>query len=146
MKRFFRAALGAALLFLSVQAHAQGPATATLTIKVENMSPKGGDMRVALYTADTWEDDKSKPVTAGTVPAASPETTIILHNIPPGTYGLKAFQDFNRNGEFDFTALHLPAEKYGFSRDAVPILSDPAFDRAKFNLPPGETTITIHLR
>ena len=145
MKRLFCAVAGATLPFLLSQAQAQGT-MANLTIKVESVSDKGGDMRVALYTADTWEDDNSKPVIDGVVPATAPETIVNLRNIAPGTYGLKAFQDFNRNGEFDFNFLHLPAEKYGFSNDATPAFSDPAFDRAKFTLRPGENTITIHLR
>ncbi|HEY4113927.1 MAG TPA: DUF2141 domain-containing protein [Rhizomicrobium sp.] len=145
MTRLFCASIGAAFLLFVAPALAQ-PASATLIVKVEGVSPKGGDMRVALYTADTWKDDTSKPVIDGVIPAVAPETIVTLRNVPPGTYGLKAFQDYNRNGEFDFTALHLPAEKYGFSRDATPFFSDPAFNRAKFNLPPGETTITIHLR
>lgn len=146
MKRRFGAALGALPLLFLAPAYAQEPATATLTVKVEDVSPKGGDMRVALYTEATWDDDKSTPVIDGVVPAVTPETTIVLRNIAPGTYGLKAFQDYNRNGEFDFTALHLPEEKYGFSNDARPFFSDPGFDRAKFTLHAGENTITIHMQ
>ncbi|HUJ48331.1 MAG TPA: DUF2141 domain-containing protein [Rhizomicrobium sp.] len=146
MKRRFGAAFGATLSFFLTQAQAPAPQTATLTVKVENVSPKGGDMRVALYTQATWDDDKSTPVATGVVPAVTPETTIVLQSIAPGTYGLKAFQDFNRNGEFDFNFLHLPAEKYAFSNDARPLFNDPAFDRAKFTLHAGDNTITIHMQ
>lgn len=134
------------LSFFLAQAQAPAPQTATLTVKVESVDARGGDMRVALYTQATWDDDKSTPVVDGVVPAVTPETIVVLRNIAPGTYGLKAFQDFNRNGEFDFTALHLPAEKYGFSNDARPFFSDPGFDRAKFTLHAGDNTITIHMQ
>ena len=145
MKPFLCAALGAALVFVSGEASAQ-PGASTLIVRVRGVSPKGGDVRLALYTKKTWPDDDAPPVIDGVVTATAPETIVTLRNIPPGVYGLKSFQDFNRNGQFDFTWLHLPAEKYGFSNDAVAMFSAPAFDRAKFTLSPGENTITIHLR
>ena len=40
----------------------------------------------------------------------------------------------------------LPLERYGFSNDARPILSEPGFARTKFTLPDGETAIVIHLQ
>ena len=103
-------------------------------------------MRVALYDRASWPNDDAKPVIDGVVPAQTGETIVTVRDVPPGTYGLKAFQDYNRNGEFDTTWLGLPAEKYGFSNDARVVFSEPDFDAAKFTLSPGANTITIHLK
>ena len=119
--------------------------TATLTVKVENVSKKGGDVRLGMYDSASWSNDKAEPVAGAVVPAVVPETVIVLRNLKPGEYGVKLFQDLNRNGEFDFTWLGLPAEKYGFSRDARVFLHEPGFDATKFTLAPGANTITIHL-
>ena len=115
-------------------------------MKVEDVSNRGGNVRVALYDRASWPNDDAKPVIDGVVPAQTGETIVTVRDVPPGTYGLKAFQDYNRNGEFDTTWLGLPAEKYGFSNDARVVFSEPDFDAAKFTLSPGANTITIHLK
>jgi uncharacterized protein (DUF2141 family) len=119
---------------------------ATLTIKVEKVSPRGGDVRVALYTEKTWGDDNAKDINDGVVPARPGETIVTLTGIKPGIYGVKLFQDFNRNGQFDMNWLGLPLEKFGFSNDARPTFSEPSFAATKFEVRPGANTITIHLQ
>ena len=48
--------------------------------------------------------------------------------------------------EFDMTWLGIPIEKYGFSNDAMPYLTEPDFSRTKFRIVPGMNNITIHLQ
>lgn len=141
----FRFALAGALALVALPACA-APPLATLTVKVEKVSPRGGDIRVALYTEKTYSDDNAKDVNDAVVPARAGETIVTLTGIKPGTYAVKLFQDFNRNGEFDMTWYGLPAEKYGFSNDARPTFSEPSFDATKFEVRPGANTITIHLQ
>jgi uncharacterized protein (DUF2141 family) len=135
------------LAFLALAAFA-APAGAecSLTVKVEKVSPRGGDLRIALYTETTWTNDNAEPAARIVVPARASETVAVLHNVKPGVYRLKMFQDVNRNGEFDMDWLGLPLEKYGFSNDAHPIFSEPDFSRVKFRIVDGENTITIHLQ
>ncbi len=134
-------ALAAAILFtlLPVQA-------ATLTVHVGNVDPKGGILHVALYTERQWPDNDAQPISDMIVPAAAPMTTVVMKDIVPGVYGIKSFQDVNRNGEFDQDFIGLPMERYGFSRDARPFLSAPAFSRTKFAVPDGTSEITFHLQ
>ncbi len=119
---------------------------ATLTIKVEKVSPRGGDIRAALYTEQTWSDDNAKDINDGVVPARTGETIVVLTGIKPGIYGVKLFQDFNRNGQFDMNWIGLPLEKFGFSNDAHPTFSEPPFSATKFEVRPGANTITVHLQ
>ncbi len=135
-------ALAVALLMLSSVA-AQA---ATLTIHVENIARKGGTLRLSLYDQATWSQSKDHPLQSANVPAVVPETTVTLTDIKPGVYGIKLFQDANNNGKFDQNFLGLPEERYGFSRDAKPILSEPGFDRTKFTVKDGDNAITIHLQ
>ncbi len=127
-----------------------GPAGAaplsTLVIKVEKVSPRGGDVRVALYNQQNYSGDQDV-VTDKVVPAHPGETIVTIENLKPGIYAAKLFQDFNRNGQFDMNWIGLPIEKYGFSNDASPTFSEPvASMRPKFELHPGTNTITIHLQ
>ena len=120
--------------------------TATLTIHVIQVSPKGGNVRVALYNSQNYSLDNADPVTDAVVPAKTPETVVTMTSLKPGIYAVKLFQDFNKNGKFDMNWLGLPLEKYGFSNDARPTFAEPPFDATKFELKPGQNSITIRLR
>lgn len=119
---------------------------ATLTVKVENVDVKGGVLRLSLYDEASWSKTPDAPLASANVPAVSPETVVTLTDIQPGIYGVKTFQDDNNNGEFDRGFLGLPLERFGFSRDARPILSEPGFNRTKFTIVDGSNDITIHLQ
>lgn len=135
-----------AALIMCVAAPVIAAPLATLIVKVEKVSPRGGDVRVALYTSASYPLDNADPVIDAVVPAKPGETIVTLQGVKPGTYAVKLFQDFNRNGEFDMNWLGLPLEKFGFSNDARPMFSEPPFDATKFDLRPGTNTITIHLQ
>jgi uncharacterized protein (DUF2141 family) len=119
---------------------------ATLTITVENISKKGGILHVALYDEATWPNDEATPIADAAVPVMLPWTVVTLKDLRPGIYGLKSYQDANRNGKFDQNWIGMPLEPYGFSRDARPFLSEPGFDRTKFTLSDGANEIVIHLQ
>jgi uncharacterized protein (DUF2141 family) len=121
-------------------------AVANLTVRVENVLPAGGVLRLGLYDAARYPDDNSKPVASADVPAVPGETVITLHAIPPGVYAIQTFQDVNANDKMDTSWLGLPLEPFGFSQDATPFLSKPAFDEVKFVLVAGENSQVIHLQ
>ncbi len=116
---------------------AQAQEPATLVIHVENISPKGGMLRLGLYDEAHYPDDNSTPVASADVPARLGETVITLTNIPPGTYAIEIFQDINSNSKMDTTWFGFPLEPFGFSRDARPFFSKPRFAQVKFELVPG---------
>ncbi|MBV9571986.1 MAG: DUF2141 domain-containing protein [Alphaproteobacteria bacterium] len=138
------AATFAAIWIAAGACHAEPDAS--LTVTVRKVSTRGGDLRLALYDRAHWDNDDAPPVKDEVVAAHAPETSVMFQGLKPGIYGLKMFQDVNRNARFDFTWLGLPDEKYGFSRDAPAMFGSPAFDRTKFTLLPGPNAIVIHLR
>lgn len=123
-----------------------GPATdtATLTVKVESVSPKGGNVCLALYTGANYEDD-DHPTLDRNVAAEPAGNTIVIEGLKPGQYAIKMMQDINKNGEFDRSWLGLPLEPYGFSNNAVVGLGEPSFRRTRFSVVAGANTITIKL-
>lgn len=135
-----------ALLFALAPARAFADELATLIIKVEKVSSRGGDLRVALYDRVGYPLDKGDTIADTVVPAKTGETIVKMAGIKPGEYAVKMFQDVNRNGEFDMNWIGWPLEKFGFSNDAHPGFSEPSFDATKFELRPGTNTITIHLQ
>ncbi|MDE2184937.1 MAG: DUF2141 domain-containing protein [Alphaproteobacteria bacterium] len=123
-----------------------GASAATLAVKVEDIDSKGGILRLSLYDEAGWSKAEDAPLMSANVPAVAPETVVVLKDVKPGVYGIKTFQDANSNGRFDQGFLGIPLERYGFSRDARPFLSEPGFNRAKITVGEGENEITIHLQ
>ena len=134
------------LVALCLAGPAWAAAPATLVIHVENVSPKGGTLRLGLYDQAGYPDDDSTPVASADVPARLGETVVTLTNLQPGTYAIETFQDINSNNRMDTTWLGFPLEPFGFSRDARPYLSKPRFARVKFELVPGTNVQILHLQ
>jgi uncharacterized protein (DUF2141 family) len=129
---------------------AAGPAVsaaaADLTIRVENVLPAGGVLRLGLYDAARYPDDNSKPIASADITAVPGETVVTLRAVPAGTYAIQTFQDVNANDKMDTSWLGLPLEPFGFSLDAKPFLSKPSFNDVKFILADGENSQVIHLQ
>lgn len=121
-------------------------AAATLTVRVSDIDPKGGTLRLSLYDETGWTKRDDTPIASANVPAVTPVTTVTLTNIKPGVYGIKLYQDFNNNDRFDQNFLGLPLERYGFSHDARPFLSQPPFERTKFTVGETDQELTIKLQ
>ena len=119
---------------------------ATVVIHIQDVSPKGGTLRLGLYDEARYPDDDATPVASADVRADMGETVITLSNVPPGTYAIETFQDVNSNHKMDTSWLGLPQEPFGFSRDAQPHLSKPSFGRVKFEVIQGLNVQTLHLQ
>jgi uncharacterized protein (DUF2141 family) len=139
---FGLAALLAAGLFTPAWAQDQ----ATLVIHVQDVSPKGGVVRLGLYDEARYPDDDAKALASADVPAQPGETVITLNNIAPGTYAIQTYQDINNNDRMDTSWFGFPLEPFGFSRDAKPKLSKPRFAAVKFEVVPGMNVQTLHLQ
>ena len=130
---------------LGAPAWAQDQA-ATLVIHVQDVSPKGGVVRLGLYDEARYPDDDSTPVASADVQARTAETVITLNNVPAGTYAIQTYQDINSNDKMDTSWFGFPLEPFGFSRDARPRLSKPRFAEVKFEVVPGMNVQTLHLQ
>jgi uncharacterized protein (DUF2141 family) len=131
---------------LACTAIAQPKPTADLTIRVENVLPSGGILRLGVYDEKLYPDDNSTPVASANVTAVAGETVINLRGLAPGIYAIETFQDVNANGKMDTSWIGLPLEPFGFSLDATPFLSKPSFAEVKFTLTAGENVQIIHLQ
>jgi uncharacterized protein (DUF2141 family) len=119
---------------------------ATVVIHVQDVSPRGGTLRLGLYDEARYPDDDATPVASADVRADMGETVITLSNVPPGTYAIETFQDVNSNHKMDTSWIGLPQEPFGFSRDAQPHLSKPSFGRVKFEVTQGLNVQVLHLQ
>jgi len=135
------------LLIALLPALTAAPAlAANLTIRVENVLPAGGILRLGLYDEARYPDDNAKPIAAADVPAIAGETVITLQGVPPGVYAIQTYQDVNANNRMDTSWIGLPLEPFGFSLDVKPFLSKPVFNEVKFTVIAGENSQVIHLQ
>jgi uncharacterized protein (DUF2141 family) len=142
---FVSGLLSSAVFIAPADAQVSASASATLVVRIENVAPRG-IVRLGLYTEAEYPKENGNWVASADVPAAGGETVVTLQNIPVGTYAIEVYQDLNSNGKMDSNFLGLPKEPYGFSRDARPILSRPAFNRVKFDVAPGQNNQSLHLQ
>ena len=120
-------------------------AAGDLSITVEGVRSDKGELRVALFVEEGWLDEKRR-VDGAIVKAAMPSVRLVIPNVKPGTYGLAGYHDENGNGKHDTNFIGLPIEGYGFSRDAPVRLAPPAFDDARFEVPPEGAAVTFRMR
>jgi len=102
-------------------------AAGELRATVRNVKPNQGKVMVALF--DSAEAQAAKRPRAGYfVAALGMELQVVFPDLPPGRYGLIAFQDLDNNGELATGLFGIPAEPHGFSRSARGSFGPPGFD------------------
>jgi uncharacterized protein (DUF2141 family) len=137
-------ALGFLTALAAVSTAAADDSTATLTVTVLGVSDAGGQLKIGLYDEAGFKSANTVPLAGKSVLARPGKTTVRIEGIAPGSYGVKMFQDVNRNGHFDFGMRTI--EPFGVSNDPQLTTALPSFDDAKITLVPGDNPITITLR
>lgn len=130
-------ALAAASALASVSALA-----ATVEVRVAGVTAQG---KVNVAVCDKARFLK-QCVHSGSVPAQAGETTVVVKDVPPGTWAVLAYQDENGNNELDRNLIGIPKEAYGFSRDARGKFGPPKFEDAAIEVGDAPTTATVRLR
>ncbi|MGB0681639.1 MAG: DUF2141 domain-containing protein [Magnetovibrionaceae bacterium] len=93
-----------------------------------------GLVHVALYNKPADFPKADAKYRGLGVPAEAPATTVVVPDIPAGTYAAAAFHDENGNEEFDQGLLGVPLERFGFSNGAQAFLSAPDFSEAAISI------------
>lgn len=123
MRRYRAVPLALLVSAMSIGAAEAGEIRAT----VHGIKPGQGTVMVALY--DNAENYRANRRLAGQMLApAGADLTIVFADLPPGRYGLSAFQDIDGNGKLTSNLLGIPTEPYGFSGAAVASFGLPAFE------------------
>lgn len=125
-----------ATCFLLPQARA-----AELTVDLLSVAPDGGPVRVAVHDA-SGGFPRGKPLQGIEVDPTRPMA--LFRDLPPGRYAVVAYQDRNGNRELDRGLFGIPAEPYGFSRDARDDGGPPKFRDAALDVP--ETGLHTRLK
>lgn len=118
--------------------------SAQLTIDIKNVPSSDGKIMLGVYSTASSFPKQNATYQNMIVKAKKGTTTIIIKDLPKGTYALAVYHDENGNQKIDKNRLGVPVEFYGFSNDARETFSAPSFDSAKLEYNNKLTTsITI---
>jgi uncharacterized protein (DUF2141 family) len=136
-------AAAACTLALAALASANAQADqVTLSVRVDNVRPAQGAVRVAMFSEGAWLSDQ--PVAALQIGASGASVTLRLIAPAAGRYGLAAYQDLNGDGELNRNLIGIPVEPYGFSNDAPLRFGPPRFTDAALDVgASGQAIITL---
>lgn len=118
---------------------------AELMLLVQGNGLKGNPVRIALHSSARTFPDREDGIRTATAIAASDEVVFRFSDLPPGDYAATAFADINGNARLDKNFIGIPAEPYGFSRDARGRLGPPNFAEAAFRIGNADVSHTFNL-
>jgi len=116
-----------------------------LTVHVENIKNTNGEIRVAIYDKAAGFLKFDKVFKAAAKKAIKGKTTLVLKDIPSGTYALAVFHDENSNEKLDTNFMGIPKEPLGFSMAKMKTFGPPSFEECSFKLS-GVRDITIEIK
>ena len=125
---------------------AQADDGATVTVAIAGLRNTKGHILACLTTkAATFPECEKDPQSLRlTVPARNGPALVFRH-VAPGIYAVSLFHDENANGRLD-KMMGIPAEGYGFSRDAAIRFGPPKFDAAKAVVGAADVVLPIKVR
>jgi uncharacterized protein (DUF2141 family) len=122
-------------------AHVTNVQSATVVIEVKGISvSKGGEISTGLFE-ETNFPKPGKQLIGKAVPVNASEMKIVFNDVPPGKYGVVAFQDIDGNKDLKKNFLGFPKEPIGFSNDARIKMGPPSFSDAAIIVVPGKVMI-----
>ena len=108
-----------------------------LEIVVWNIRKGLGHVRVSICTRLTFGDSRKHCPYHGDAEVRGGTTTIIVPDLPAGSYAAEVFQDEDDSKALKRGPLGIPLEGVGFSNDAPVNLRPPRFNDAAFDYDPA---------
>mgnify|MGYP002137902636 CR=1 FL=1 len=123
------------------------PAGQDVSVMVDGLRNDRGLVRACLTTnAAMFPNCKDDPQARKLeVRAATGQVLLDFGRVPQGTYAFALIHDENSNGRID-TALMVPREGFGFSRDAKVHFGPPRFSAAAFAVGAEPVRQTVRVR
>lgn len=134
MKRFI--ILTIMILFPVIEVAAQ----CKVTVTVEGLRQNRGKVFVALQNSEKLFKSNDTYYKGLTIDIDKKESSCTFENLSNGTYAVALFHDENGDGKPNFNFMGLPKEGFGFSNNAMGVMSKPSFKAASFEVTPDKVT------
>ena len=130
-----------------VPAEAAVVARGPIEVVVWNIRKDLGHVRVSICTPLTFASSRKICPYHGDAPAHAGVTTVIVPDVPAGSYAAEVYQDEDDRRALKRGPLGIPLEGVGFSNDAKISLEPPRFKDAAFDFDPASPlAVRIKLR
>lgn len=135
-----------ALAALPLLAGASAEPKAAIDLSISGLRSDKGQVLICLtaraeHFPDCRDDEQARRMIVDTAAAG----TVRIADVMPGTYALALVHDENRNGKLD-TALFMPREGFGFSRNPKIAMGPPKFGSAKFTVGAGPVAQPVRMK
>lgn len=135
-------ALLAAPLFIG----AAGGPMGEVRVEIADLRNAKGTLLLCLSaSAEHFPDCGADPAAQKLRVPAGRATGLVFTGVAPGDYALSVMHDENGNGKLD-TAMRIPREGFGFSRNPVVRFGPPVFRDVRFAVPSGASHLPIKMR
>ena len=106
----------------------------SLKLSVENIGSLEGYIRIGVFDRKDGFLKKGKAFRNYIIKVTKHTETIVIDNLPKGTYAISLYHDKNSDGICNLNLLGIPKEQYAFSNNFKPRFTAPDFDDCKFEL------------
>lgn len=143
--------ISAVVLMLCMMVFEQDPPkemqAGMLTIQVDNLKNKSGQIGISVYnTSKGWPDKWEQAFHSELVPIESVPAQIELPDLLVGRYAVSVIHDENSSGGLDKNFMSIPKEGYGVSNNVKPrSFGPPEFEKSVFLLTQSDTLISIKM-
>ena len=128
-------------------ASAKADLTSSLTIEVEGLKNKDGQICASLFDEKTSQGFPSKQaLQSQCFKITETPQKLTFKDLKPGTYAVALFHDANNNGDLDTNSFRAPTEGFGFSRNPLVLTGPPKFDDSAVEVSKTNTDIKIKLQ
>lgn len=118
--------------------------THNLTVTIDNIKSMEGTIEIGLYNKGEKFLEEGHALRVVSIKVKENSETILIKDLPKGTYAISLYHDKNSNGKCDRNFLGIPKEPYGFSNHFIPKFSAPTFKDCIFDLR-SDHSMTIKL-
>lgn len=115
-----------------------------LAVTVQSVASADGHVLVAACSKEAFLT--AECVHTGLAPAQDGAVTVMIEDIPSGTYAVQVFHDANDNFDLDRNMIGMPLEGFGFSNDAPMRFGPPRFKDAAITVDSDLTTTSLTMR
>lgn len=140
-KRFFLLAGFVAILMSTGFAQA-ADALNTLTVKVDQISGRGSNLIINVFTASAFATNT--PELTRTIKVGADTESVTFVGIPVGRYGVHALLDISQTGKQKRTLIGAVTQPYGYSNFGGRVRK-PSFNEIAFDVGSGDNKAVVHL-
>lgn len=108
--------------------------TYDLTVTIKNIKHVEGSIEIGLFNNGDRFMEAGQAYKSVSVKVTGNAETIVIKDLPKGTYAISLYHDRNSNGKCDRNFLGIPKEPYAFSNNFKPKFSAPTFIDCQFEL------------